>query len=40
MSAYYDIEKNQRFGIAGIYRQEVYQAVSTTTVMATYTIGL
>jgi hypothetical protein len=40
LGAYYDIEKNQRFGITGIYRQEPYQAVSTTTVMATYTIGL
>ena len=38
--AYYDIVKNQRFGVTGIYRQEAYQAVSTTTVMATYTIGL
>ncbi|MBT8549992.1 autotransporter outer membrane beta-barrel domain-containing protein [Polynucleobacter paneuropaeus] len=40
VGAYYDIEKNQRLGITGIYRQEAYQAVSTTTVMATYTIGL
>jgi hypothetical protein len=40
LGAYYDIEKNQRVGITGIYRQEAYQAVSTTTVMATYTIGL
>jgi len=40
VGAYYDIEKNQRIGITGIYRQEAYQAVSTTTVMATYTIGL
>jgi hypothetical protein len=40
LGAYYDIEKNQRLGITGIYRQEAYQAVSTTTVMATYTIGL
>ena len=40
VGAYYDIEKNQRLGITGIYRQEPYQAVSTTTVMATYTIGL
>jgi hypothetical protein len=40
VGAYYDIEKNQRVGITGIYRQEAYQAVSTTTVMATYTIGL
>ena len=40
LGAYYDIAKNQRFGVTGIYRQEPYQAVSTTTVMATYTIGL
>ena len=40
IGAYYDIEKNQRLGITGIYRQEPYQAVSTTTVLATYTIGL
>jgi hypothetical protein len=40
LGAYYDIVKNQRIGITGIYRQESYQAVSTTTVMATYTIGL
>ena len=38
--AYYDILKNQRIGITGIYRQEPFQAVSTTTVLATYTIGL
>lgn len=38
--AYYDVAKNQRIGVTGIYRQEAYQAVSTTTVMATYTIGL
>lgn len=40
LGAYYDIVKNQRLGVIGIYRQEAYQAVSTTTVMATYTIGL
>jgi hypothetical protein len=40
IGAYYDIEKNQRLGITGIYRQEAYQATQTTTVMATYTIGL
>ena len=40
LGAYYDIAKNQRFGVTGIYRQEPYQAVSTTTVMATYTVGL
>ena len=40
LGAYYDVAKNQRLGVTGIYRQEAYQAVSTTTVMATYTIGL
>lgn len=40
VGATYDIEKNQRIGITGIYRQEPFQAVSTTTVMATYTVGL
>jgi hypothetical protein len=40
LGAYYDIEKNQRLGVTGIYRQEPFQAVSTTTVMATYTIGM
>ena len=38
--AYYDVAKNQRLGINAIYRQEPYQGVSTTTVMATYTAGL
>jgi hypothetical protein len=40
LGAYYDLEKNQHFAITGIYRQESYKAVSTTTVMATYTVGL
>ncbi|MBU3562929.1 autotransporter outer membrane beta-barrel domain-containing protein [Polynucleobacter sp. Tro8-14-1] len=40
IGAYYDVEKNQRLGINGIYRQEPFQAVSTTSVMATYTIGM
>jgi hypothetical protein len=40
LGAFYDIEKNQRLGITGIYRQEAYQAISTTTVMATYMMGL
>ncbi len=39
VGATYDVEKNQRLGVTGIYRQESYQAVSTTTVMATYTVG-
>mgnify|MGYP000084203960 CR=1 FL=1 len=40
LGAYYDVVKNQRLGVTGIYRQEPYQGVSSTTVMATYTIGL
>jgi len=40
LGAFYDVAKNQRLGLTGIYRQESYQAVSTTTVMATYTVGL
>jgi len=40
LGAYYDVMKNQRLGVTGIYRQEPYQGVSTTTVMATYTIGM
>jgi autotransporter-associated beta strand protein len=40
VGAYYDVEKNQRLGISAIYRQEAYQAISTTTVMTTYAIGL
>jgi autotransporter-associated beta strand protein len=40
LGGYYDITKSQRFGVTGIYRQEPFQAVSTTTVIATYTIGL
>jgi hypothetical protein len=40
LGASYDVEKNQRIGITGIYRQEAYQATASTTVMATYTVGL
>jgi Autotransporter beta-domain len=40
LGGFYDITKSQRFGVTGIYRQEPFQAMSTTTVLATYTIGL
>jgi hypothetical protein len=40
LGAYYAIKKNQRLGVNGIYRQEMYQAVGTTSVIATYTVGL
>ena len=39
LGATYDVEKNQRLGVTGIYRQESYQATASTTVMATYTVG-
>ncbi|MBU3578107.1 autotransporter outer membrane beta-barrel domain-containing protein [Polynucleobacter sp. UK-Kesae-W10] len=39
LGAAYQIEKNQSIGITGIYRQEAYQSISTTTVLATYTAG-
>ena len=39
LGASYDVEKNQRISITGIYRQEAFQATQTTTVMATYTVG-
>jgi hypothetical protein len=39
VGVYYDITKSQRFSVTGIYRQEPFQAISTTTVLATYTIG-
>jgi hypothetical protein len=39
VGATYLVEKNQQLGLSGIYRQEPFQAVSTTTVMATYTVG-
>ena len=38
--AYYDIANTQRIGITGMFRQEPFQSISTTSVMATYTIGL
>jgi hypothetical protein len=40
LGAYYDLEKNQRFAITGIYREEAYRSVNTTAVFATYTVGL
>ena len=40
LGAFFDPVRNQRISITGIYRQEAYQSVSTTAVMATYAIGL
>jgi hypothetical protein len=40
LGAYYDVEKNQRISLTGVYRQAPYQGVGATTYMALYTIGL
>lgn len=40
LGAYYDVGKSNRLSIAGIYREESFRAVSSTTVLATYTVGL
>lgn len=38
--AYFDIADNQRISVVGVYRQESSQALSTTTAIATYNIGM
>lgn len=40
LGAFHDVSANERIGISAIYRQEAYQALTSTTVMATYTVGL
>jgi hypothetical protein len=40
LGIFYDLSSRERLGLNGIYRQEAYQAVTSTTVMATYTVGL
>jgi hypothetical protein len=40
LGAFHDLSSNERIGISAIYRQEAYQALTSTTVMATYTVGL
>ncbi len=40
LGVFYDLSSRERLGLNGIYRQEAYQAVTSTTVMATYTVGL
>ena len=39
LGGYYDVAKAQRVALTGIYRQEPYQAIGSTTVLATYTVG-
>jgi len=40
IGAYYDVSAKERLGLVGIYRQEAYQALTSSTVLATYTVGL
>lgn len=40
LGVFYDLSPRERLGLNGIYRQESYQAVTSTTVLATYTVGL
>ncbi|OWF66728.1 hypothetical protein B6A14_01760 [Polynucleobacter hirudinilacicola] len=40
LGANYFLSPKERLSLVGIYRQEAYQAISSTTVMATYTVGL
>jgi hypothetical protein len=40
LGAFHDLSVNERIGLSAIYRQEAYQAITSTTVMATYTVGL
>ncbi len=40
VGAAYEVQKYQRVGVIGIYRQEAYQSASTTTILVTYTLGM
>ena len=40
LGAFYDLSAKERLGLVGIYRQEAYQATTSSTVLATYTVGL
>ena len=40
LGIFYDLSSRERLGLNGIYRQESYQAVTSATVLATYTVGL
>jgi hypothetical protein len=40
LGAFYDLSSKERLGLVGIYRQEAYQATTSSTVLATYTVGL
>ncbi|QWD68748.1 autotransporter domain-containing protein [Polynucleobacter sp. VK25] len=40
LGAFYDLSTRERLGLVGIYRQEAYQAMTSSTILATYTVGL
>ena len=40
LGAYYEPQKNQRISVSGIYRQEPFQSLSTTSVMLNYAVGI
>ena len=40
LGAFYDLSARERLGLVGIYRQEAYQAMTSSTILATYTVGL
>lgn len=37
---FYDIDKTQRLGLNATHRQEAFQSTATTSLLATYTVGL
>jgi len=37
---YYDLNKKQRVSLSGVYREEAFHPTATTSVFATYTVGL
>jgi hypothetical protein len=40
LAAYYAVDKNARIGLTGMYRQDSFTGMSSTTGLITYTIGL
>jgi hypothetical protein len=40
LAAYYAVDKNTRIGLTGMYRQDSFTGMSSTTGLITYTIGL
>jgi hypothetical protein len=40
LGAFYDIGRNQRLNVTGVYREEPFQGKSTTSLMVNYAVGL